>query len=596
MMSAALSLPPNAPALFQDDGSLNWEIHDVGGFMASTWTNPLSYLKRVQQADTRNLVSNVSLGYDLISGLLLSINAGYTDLTGRERTTFPRSSVAPDALAEATAQFVNSRRMSWIIEPGITYTKQFSKHEFNILVGTTWQKSTTSSNYAVGVGYVSDALLGSLEGARITITNEDDYREYRYNSLYARIGYNFKQKYLLNLTGRRDGSSRFGPGRRFGNFGAVGAAWLISEEEFMKDAVSVMNFAKIRTSYGITGSDQVGDYRYYNLYDILASTYGGVSGFVPLALYNPNFAWEVTKKMEIALELAFFENRIGMEINWYRNRSSNQLVDYPLPTMTGFPSVLSNFDATVENSGLEAAVTGEVLNADTWRWNLAINFSLPRNRLVAFDGIEESPYVNIYEVGEPLSVRWLYSWKGVNKETGNHEFVDENVDGEINDLDRKLMSPADRAYYGGVSSTIQHKGFEVSLLFQISDQKTVRYLPNMPGALGTNQPLDALHRWRQSGDVTDVQRFSANSLSLDFEHARQSNYNITGASFFRLKTASISYRIPQRWLETGKIREARIFLQGQNLFTITDYPGLDPETGSGLPPLRMTSIGVQLKL
>jgi hypothetical protein len=488
--------------------------------------------------------------------------------------------------------------MTWILEPKISYSNSYNHHSISAIVGSTWQQSITSTNFTAGSQYSSDALLGSIKGAGLTKTYNDDVTDYRYTSIYARLGYNWRQRYLINLTGRRDGSSRFGPGNRFGSFGAIGVAWIFSNEKILEQAKHFLNFGKIRASYGITGSDQIGDYRYYKLYDINEYKYDdGSVGYVPLSLQNSDYRWELTKKMEASIEVAFFENRLGLEVSWYLNRSSNQLIDFTLPAITGFASVLQNFPATIQNNGLETIVKGDVLNSDTWRWNVAFNISLPKNKLVRFDGIEKSPYATIYKVGAPLSVRNLYTYNGVNQETGSYEFVDENNDGQISILDRKVQNPNDRGFYGGLTNSIQYKSIEISFLLQFSKQQIPRYFPTSAPGRQNNQPVGVLNRWRELGDQTNIQKYSNTSDNYwNYINLIESNFNIVDANFVRLKTVSIAFRLPEKILKNIKLEDGRIFVQGQNIFTITRYSGLDPETGNGLPPLRMITAGLQFKL
>lgn len=592
---AALTLPPNAPKLYDADGNLNWEMHDSGGGATATWDNPARYLKMQTKMTTRNLVASGNFSYELFQGFSLLTSLGFTDMVGMEQNKIPISSQPPVyANYGGVANFTDTKRTSWIIEPKASYSKKMGIHKLEIITGATWQKSSQLLNVIGADGYKSDALLGSLMGAGNISVIVDDLSEYKYCSFYGRIGYNLNQKYLLNATGRRDGSSRFGPGNRFANFWAVGSAWIFSEENFIKNNLPFLNFAKIRASYGVTGSDNIGDYKYYDFYNVLPSQYQGNAGVVPNALYNPEFAWEVTKKLEGAIELAFFSNRLSTEVNWYRNQSSNQLIDYPLPATTGFQSVLQNFEAVVQNTGWEVVVRGDVFSSSDWRWNLSMNFTLPDNKLVKFDGIENSPYATTYKIGEPLSIQRLYRSKGVNPETGRYEVEDRNSDGFINDLDRVLINPMDKSFYGGLNNTLQYKNIELSFLLQFTHQQKQRILFSyMPGT-HNNQPVEVLDRWRETGDQTSIQKFSTNSYT-DFFNAYSSDYNVTDASFIRLKTISISYLLPQEWLNRVKLQQAKVFLQGQNLFTLTKYDGLDPETGVSLPPLRMITTGIQLK-
>src|SRR5690606_19160102 len=174
---------------------------------------------------------------------------------------------------------------------------------------------------------------------------------------FARVNYNLGGKYIINLTGRRDGSSRFGSGNRFANFGAVGAAWIFSEETWLKDHFNIISFGKLRGSYGTTGSDAIGDYQFLDTFTPTTYPYNSTSGLYVSRLSNPDYSWETNRKTEIGLELGFFQDRISLLGAYYRNKSSNQLVGLPLPVLTGHTSVQFNLPATVENTGFEVQLT-----------------------------------------------------------------------------------------------------------------------------------------------------------------------------------------------------------------------------------------------
>src|SRR5690606_12149264 len=179
------------------------------------------------------------------------------------------------------------------------------------------------------------------------------YSQYKYNAVFGRINYNYKGKYILNITGRRDGSSRFGPGKQFANFGAVGLAWIFSNENFLKND-DLLSHGKLRFSHGISGNDQIGDYQFLDSYSLVGSgPYAGTAGLTPQRLFNPNFRWEKNKNFELGIEIGLFSDLINTSINYYKNRSTNQLIGDPLPPTTGFTSIQNNLPATVENSGLE---------------------------------------------------------------------------------------------------------------------------------------------------------------------------------------------------------------------------------------------------
>ncbi len=596
----ALTLPPNAPELYDAEGNINWEIHDLGtGFLYSTWRNPVAGLLNKFRSVTRTFMTNANLSYELVPGISISTAIGMntTDAEGLYRGRSESVQPTPgNPVRYGAAGIQNDVRSVFNIEPQVVMHKSWNDHQLDFLVGATLQRNRGSIFDIAGTEYVSNALLGSLKAAGRTVVNFDESTEYNFASLYSRLGYNFGQKYLLNLTARRDGSSRFGPGKRFGNFWSVGSAWIFTEEKLVKENLTFLTFGKIRASYGVTGSDNILDYGFYNLYDVVTEKYQGLAGSVPWALYNPDYAWEETHKLEGALEMSFFKARLSTEIAWYRNRTSNQLVQYPLPATSGFSSVSRNFDATVQNSGWEFLVRGAVITNDNWNWNMSVNLSIPQNKLIKFEGIEDSPYATIYKVGEPLSIRYLYTFKGLNSETGLYEVEDKNNDGKYNDQDRSLMNNTDKSMYGGWMNTVQYKGLEFSINFYFTKWQIQRFYGDSPGVI-VNQPAWVLSRWQQPGDITSVQKYGFNDASYHYDLMKASNYNITDASFIRLRTLTIAYLFPLKWTERVKLQQAKIYLQGQNLFTLTRYEGLDPETGSGsLPPLQMLTLGLQLKL
>lgn len=591
VMAAALTLAPNAPSLYDTEGNLNWEN--------STFDNPLARLKKTHDSSVDNLLVNSNLSYDLFAGLTFKLNLGYTDLDGTEFAKYPISSYDPAYAVyyEGSTYSGVNKRKSWIIEPQVSYSKEWGNNDINLVVGSTLQSSTYKSQLISANGYSSDALLGNIRGATSVVFDRDENTEYKYMAVFARLGYNHKGKYLINLTGRRDGSSRFGPDNRFANFGAIGAAWVFSNEDVITENLSFLSFGKLRASYGITGNDQIGDYKFYNTYSLTLRPYQDAASLFPTALYNPDYAWEVTKKLEAAIELGFWNNRISFECDYYRNRSSNQLIDYTLPYTTGFASVNSNLDATVENSGVELILRAENIQTANFKWLTSVNFSVPKNKLIKFPGLEESPYASQYVEGKPISIVKLYTLTGVNKETGLYEFKDENTDGRINDLDKKFITNLARDFYGGVNNTVLYKNFELSFLVQFSSQYGQNYNPSLPGGQG-NQPVDVEARWRAGGDVTNTQLFSQNMFgdaATTYGLFGGSNATVSRTSFVRLKTVSLSYDFSSGVLSRINVQGLRMFAQVQNLLTITDYSGLDPETGSALPPLRMFTLGMQMK-
>lgn len=590
----ALILPPNAPPVYDEQGNLSWTN------WAINYENPMAFLLRKYEATTTNLIGNAVLGYEILPKLEIKSSMGYTNTVMNAVTVTPKSSMDP---VSATTQpnssyFANSTFKNWIVEPQLNWRPQLRKGKFNILAGTTFLEQTTEGIAQLAEGFTSEALMKNLAAATTRTAGTNYYAQYRYHALFGRINYSHQEKYILNLTARRDGSSRFGPGKQFATFAAAGAAWIFSEENFLKAGSSAFSFGKLRLSYGTTGNDQLGDYQYLDTYAFSTGQYQGNVGLTPVRLSNPDFAWETNTKIEAAVELGLWKDRLSTTVAMFRNQSSNQLVGYPLPPTTGFTSIQGNFPATVRNTGLEMDFQAQVVERSQFRWTAGLNVTVPRNKLISFPDLESSSvYANTYEVGKPLSIRKLYFFTGVDPTTGLYTVKDVNEDGAFNFNDRKSIQFVGQKFFGGLQNSFQFKGFQLDILFQFVRQTGLDfdYLLDVPGLL-SNQTTHILDRWVQEGDITNVQGFgvSGNTITA-FSRFTTSDEIIVDASFVRMKNVAASFTIPQEWMKKAWLTNARIFIQGQNLLTFTRYAGLDPEfQNTGLPPLRVWTGGISL--
>ncbi len=589
--SQALRISPNAPALYQEDGSLNWENN--------TFTNPVAAYESTFSYGGKTFNTNINLQYEWLPSLYLKVNGGISHSSFDELMLRPNTMYNPAygvTTANSQAYKNNSQQFSKLLEPQLNYRHTFSSHELDILVGGTYQQTERDVLYVMGYGFDSNALITNLAAAA-NISIYDDYQtEYKYAAVFGRINYQYKSRYILNLTGRRDGSSRFGPDKRFANFGAVGAAWLFSEENFLAGS-TWLSFGKLRGSYGITGSDLIGDYQYLDTYTVGSTSYGGSIGLNPSRLHNPNFSWEKTTKLEVALELGFLSDRIQLHTAWYRNRSGNQLVGIPLPGTTGFSSIQANLPATVENKGLELELNTTPVSGRKFRWTSNFNISFPENKLVEFPGLEGSTYANKYVVGYPTSIVKVYNYEGIDPETGRYTFTDYNNDGNITSPDdNQVVEEIGVDCFGGWSNQFAYKQWEFSFLFQfvVQRQKNYNSLMPRPGSM-YNQPVEVLDVWSQDNLGGQYMPYSSGKDSqINRLHGYLSNSTaaIGDASFIRLKNIQLGYRLPIN----KYVQDIRFYVQGQNLLTLTDYFGLDPEfalTGF-LPPLKTWAFGIQL--
>jgi TonB-linked SusC/RagA family outer membrane protein len=591
---STILLPPNAPDPYNTDGSLNWALNPLG---AATWTNPLNFIYQPYINTGLNFVSNALLNYELIPGLFIRSSLGYTNIRVRESQLASIKSQAPSPSTTGTNSLATNSIETWIVEPQINYRKQFGSGKLDILVGTTFQKDDQKAESLTGIGYTSDLLLEDMGSASQTFAGTS-VSQYKYNAIFGRINYNYADKYLVNLTGRRDGSSRFGPDKQFANFGAIGLAWVFSNESFVKRALPMVSFGKFRASYGITGSDQIPNYGYLESYSA-SQPYQDGSGLIPSRIANNDYSWEANKKMELAVDLGFFNDRVMFTGGWYRNRSSNQLVGYTLPDIAGFSSVQYNLPATVQNTGWEFELNTSNITLPAFSWRTSINLTIPKNKLVSYLNIQGSTYANTYTVGESLFTPRTYTYLGVDAQTGVYNYLDWDQNSVFNNADRtSAAKPLTSHLFGGVLNSFGYKQFSVDAFFQFVT-KTVRYPLNssMPGTRG-NKYLDVIERWQSIGEVSDSQKFSQASSSVANQRFALlfNSDRFTDASFIRLKNVSISWNATSL-LKSSKVRGLRIYAQGQNLFTITDFLS-DPEVGtvSSLPTLATFTAGLQLSL
>lgn len=599
----AISLAPNAPTVYNLDGSLNWMQDEFG---TSTFINPLRYLYNKYQNKTSNLVCNSTMSYQILPNLNIKSSFGYNNLQSNETVIYPLIVNSPEerAYIPRISNYSNNNINSWIIEPQINYKINLGGGRIEALLGTTIQQNNSNGLQMDGVDYVSDGIMEDIKSASNVAISSTVRSVYKYNAIFARLSYNWKEKYAVNITTRRDGSSRFGRENQFHNFGSVAGMWIFSNEKFIQQNLSFISFGKLRASYGTTGNDQIGDYQFLNLYNPMnvGVNYQGVKGLEVNNLPNPYLQWEETRKINLGFDLGLFRERILLSGIYFQNRSSNQLLSYSLPIITGFNSIISNFPATVRNFGLEFTLTTSNLKSSSFSWTSNLNFTLPKNKLIAFPNLESSSYAGSLFIGQPLSQQRVYHFIGVEPESGVYQFADSHGSPTFKPdylTDRTISINTSPKFYGGLQNNFKYKGFELSLLFQFVKQVGENYKfgsSNIAGSYYFNQPISVLNRWQKSGDIKTIQRYNSNySISEQLGYVKASDAAFTDASFIRFKNIAFSWTVPDIFIKRMKLQSCRLYMQGQNLLTMTNFSGMDPENQSvrSLPPLRVLTFGIQ---
>nr|WP_162988911.1 SusC/RagA family TonB-linked outer membrane protein [Pedobacter schmidteae] len=587
-------LPPNIPNFFNADGSLKWSEDGI------EYENPYAYLKQTYQAKSNSLNSSLNLSYQIIDGLSAKLLAGYNQLIAKDFSGLPKSSNAPSNISESRASHGTNDFTSWNIEPQLSYKRTIWKGTLDVLAGTTFHRKQNENTYLLLSGFASEALMPSIQAATTVVGKVDNTTDYKYSAIFSRINYNISDKYLINFTGRRDGSSRFGPGNRFANFGAVGTAWIISAEKWMDKLKPIISFFKIRGSYGITGNDQIGDYKYLDTWGAAASTYQGTATLYQTGLFNASYGWERNRKKEGAIDLGFWNDHILASVSYYHNRSDNQLVQYKLPFTTGFSSITRNLPAIIDNSGWEFQLSARILEKQKLSWKVNANITLPKNKLVAFPELATSTYASLYEVGQSLNLLKVYTSKGIDPNAGLFVYNDIDGNGVFTSADYNVLGSTDPKYYGGIGTNISYAGLELDVFADFRKQTGNNFLNSVysrrnVGGTMINQPIQLLDRWISPTQMGTYEKYMTSATSMVSNFAL-SELAYSDQSFIRLRTISLAYNLPSRILSITKAQQCRIYFQGQNLLTSSKTKGYNPETQRlyGLAPLKVFNAGIQI--
>lgn len=599
-----VTLPPNAPPIFDAKGALNYAEWNVVGLGSSF---PFAGVLTPSTNTTNFINAGLRINYNLFRQLNLSINTGYNNAQSSTTQTNPIIAQNPVNNPTGIASFGNATINNWNIEPQLTYAAHIGGGSLNVLAGGSYQNSSSKGTTLVGLGYTNDALLKSISSAAVVSSGQQAAYK-KYVSVHGRINYNWQNKYILELTGNRDGSSNFGPGKQFGNFWSAGGAWIASEEPWAKRLLpSWWSFLKLNASYGVTGLDAGGAYQYLSQWGVsrnpgggqLAS-YNGVTPMAPLYAVNQDYQWQENRKLNADLSFGFLKDRITLTASWYRNRCDNQLTSIPTPSYTGFTTVLGNSPANVENTGWEGIVNANIVASKIFSWSFGFNIGINRNRLLSYPDFEYSPFYNTKKIGSSLNTDYVFHYLGINPQNGRHSYVDYNHDGVItqnpnippatgND-DRYIAMDITPKYVGGISNQFSYKGFMLSTFFNFKKQMALLPYTATGGKMG-NMPVDVFNsRWQKPGDQTLYPRFSTLTTLSDTRFAI-SDGAYADASFIRLASLALSYSLPENICKKLRMQGVSLSLNMSNVFTITDYTGIDPDVTFGILPQPRTTAG-----
>lgn len=550
---------------------------------------------------------NVFADIKILKDLTFRTSIG-SDLSASKRGEyFSKTLTLSGRNTNGSATITNGNVQGWLTENTLTYKKNIgADHHLVFLGGFTSQLQRNESTSTTGQGFASDNLgYNGLAYATNTLRPVNSASQWQLNSILGRINYDYKGKYLLTATVRGDGSSRFAEGNKWGAFPSASAAWRVSEEAFLSDS-RIISDLKIRASYGLTGNTEIGSYQSIDTYDANQRGYNFGNpnsynnGYVPSRVGNRGLTWEKTAQMDLGVDISLLNSRLNITVDYYSKSTTDLLYTLTVPSSTGYSSYLTNI-GEISNTGVELAINS-VNTTGELKWTTDFNISANKNEIVdlggnnnvAAGGASSSANIlnngtGILRVGEAVGVFYGYEFAGIwqtgeetaaagfNAKPGQRRYVDQDGDGKItSDNDRKILGQAQPKLIGGITNTITYKGIDFSVLMQGVWGNSVLNMNKFELEYqngSRNVSRDMLDRWTTTNPSNTLPKADAGNSAFSPVSSRQ----VEDGSFLRVKSVTLGYSLPKSLLQRARISSLRIYVSSQNLFTFTNYSGLDPE-------------------
>ena len=548
--------------------------------------NPLEQtLATDDDINTRLFSSNyVQVNVPRVTGLSYRLNAG-VDLAERNSGTYYGINTRAGAEVGGDADVDNTVRNDWTLENVLKYTRLFGRHSLDLTGLYSGEKRTLETNSVDASGFPND-VLGYRSNVALLTTRSIDVDERRMISQMGRLNYSFADRYLLTVTARRDGYSGFGANTKYGVFPSVAVGWNLGNESFLPFQSSI-NILKLRASYGENGNQAVNPYRTLSQLDDRSYVNGNnltLPGYIPTTLGNPDLGWETTKSFDFGLDLSLWRDRVTMTVDGYRSNTFDLLLNRSISSVHGITTITQNIGKTA-NKGIELQLGTVNLDRGGWQWRSDFNISANRNRIVDLYGNGQSDVASGWFIGQPITVNYEYRFDGIfqtaeevagsaqpTAKPGDVRVKDINGDGTINADDRTFIGSRQPKYIAGLTNTLKYKRVSLSAFLY-----TVQGVTRPNDLLGTNLVFSDVRRntilrqyWTPENRINTrpLNSATSNPLGVGF---------FEDASFIRLRDVTVSFDLPRSLLGRTGGESLRLYVSGRNLWTNTDWTGLDPE-------------------
>ncbi|MEJ5316028.1 MAG: TonB-dependent receptor [Tenuifilum sp.] len=556
----AISMPPIYP-VYNPDGTFNND---------GPYANPISIAKEEKNlAKSHRNISNLTLTYKPSSNFQINAQGGIDYYNLNEQTFAPkqtRQGAKYDGLGiEATSNVITFYYSSYA-----NFTKKWKTENLEVLGGVSTERYMEHGSYLRSQSFPGNSIE-FLQGGAIPVQASSREVDALNLSVFSRLKFLYLNRYMVTFNFRRDGSSKFGESNRFGNFPAIAFLWNAYDEPFYPKH-TLFPRVKLTLSYGLTGNDQISDFRALDLF-APGSNYGGSAGLRPAQIANPNLKWESTHQFNAGIRVDWL-NRVHLSADYYVKNTFDLLYRLPYPTSTGFSYIISNI-GKMRNSGFELDLNADLLT-EPLSWNVGFTLTMNRNEVVSL--YQNQPIRNIgrasssIEEGQPLSFFYGYKALGVNPADGMMIYKDLNGDGIINDFDKTRIGSPFPDLFGALTSQLTYRSFSINfnIFYSLGNEifnATRMYTETLSKS---NQTTAVLRRWRQPGDITDIPKASTYNKLI-------SSRFVEDGSFVRLKSIKLTYTVNQKVIRKTAFAGLQFYIAGKNLLTWTRYSGMDPE-------------------
>jgi TonB-linked SusC/RagA family outer membrane protein len=567
-----------------------------GSFASNDFNNPVHMFQSKNYIGLANIFNSTYAEFKILPSLKFKSSVGI-DYSYLDQRTFDPSTSLSGLGSNGAASSGYVQTANYLTTQNLSYNKNFFDNKLSVDATAVYefQWNNRDNNRVDGQNFPSNETPYLTSAAKI-VGGTSAFTNYRMESYLGRLNLAWESKYLLGGSIRRDGSTKFPAKGRYGYFPSVSGGWVISEEDFLKNSPIISNL-KIRSSYGLTGNQEgIGNFASRRLIGT-GFNYDDQPGFALNAIGSPDLKWETTAQFDLGLDISLLKNRISISADYYNKKTTDILINRPIPSTTGFSTILENV-GSMNGKGFDFNINSENLVGEV-KWSTSFNISTYKNKIVELYNNQpiDGSYGTRTMVGHALGEFYLIKATGVNATTGDMNYEDFNGDGAITSDDRQFVGSPIPKYYGGLNNTVSYKGFDFGVLFQFSEGN---YLYNLSaegtggnGSLGAAATATAIatnvaqevfdDRWTPTH--TDAKYPRAVGGARGTYNTQRSTRYLEDGSYIRMKNITLGYSLPKALVNKAKIASARVYVSGQNLLTFTKYTGFDPEVSSELTAL-----------